>query len=341
MKPLFLKYDQYLECQLCPHYCKIPEGKSGICGVRKNSGKEIELLTYGVISGYSHDPVEKKPLYHFFPGYKILSIGSYGCNMRCDYCQNYNISQKIPENIFPETTADKIVKSAISEKKNIGVAFTYNEPVISYEFISDVASGVKKEGLFTVLVSNGYINNEPLNELIQLIDAFNIDLKAFNNHFYRKLTGADITPVKNSLKQIAKSGKHLEITTLIIPDQNDKETEMALESEWIAGELGKDVPLHLSKYFPMFRRDDAATTQQTLERLFDIASENLNHVYLGNTTSDSGQDTFCPGCGTIVTRRSGYDTRLINLDKDGNCSSCGARIYKYFTLSSSTESLVL
>ena len=338
MKPLYKKYADYCECVLCPHFCKIHEGKTGICGVRKNTGEKIELLTYGVLSSHSLDPVEKKPLYHFFPGYNILSIGSYGCNLRCDFCQNCDISQKIPKSLIPEIAPAQIVKSAHNAERNIGIAFTYNEPLIWFEFIRDVATVAKNEGLFTVMISNGYVNSEPLNEIIQFIDAFNIDLKAFNNNFYRKLTGADIEQVKNGLKQIAKSGKHLEITTLIIPGQNDDEREMALQSEWIAGELGKGVPLHLSRYFPMLRRDDPATSQETLNRLFEIASGNLDHVYMGNTISDSGQNTSCPKCGTTVTIRSGYKIRLLNLDREGKCTGCGTLVYKHFTLSSSIRS---
>ena len=335
MLPLFKISDNKLECTLCPHYCKLAAGKSGICGVRKNTGEKIELLTYGVISGYSLDPVEKKPLYHFFPGYNVLSIGSYGCNMKCDFCQNFNISQKIPESLFPEATPLKIVKAAIAAENNIGVAFTYNEPIIWFEFMRDTSLLAKSKGLYTVMVSNGYVNSEPLSEIIQFIDAFNIDLKAFNNNFYRKLTGSDIEPVKNSLKQIAREGKHLEVTTLIIPGQNDKESEMQLQSEWIAGELGKNVPLHLSKYFPMHKRDDPATSQETLSSLFEIASKNLNHVYMGNTVSDSGQNTCCPECGQTVTIRSGYNTRLLNLDSKGRCTKCGKLVYRNFTFSSS------
>ena len=335
MLPLFKISDNKLECTLCPHFCKLAAGKSGICGVRKNTGEKIELLTYGVISGYSLDPVEKKPLYHFFPGHNVLSIGSYGCNMKCDFCQNFNISQKIPESLFPEATPLKIVKAAIAAENNIGVAFTYNEPIIWFEFMRDTSLLAKSEGLYTVMVSNGYVNSEPLSEIIQFIDAFNIDLKAFNNNFYRKLTGSDIEPVKNSLKQIAREGKHLEVTTLIIPGQNDKESEMQLQSEWIAGELGKNVPLHLSKYFPMHKRDNPATSQETLNSLFEIASKNLNHVYMGNTVSDSGQNTCCPECGQTVTIRSGYNTRLLNLDSKGRCTKCGKLVYRNFTFSSS------
>lgn len=323
-----------LECLLCPHYCKLASGKTGICGIRKNTGNKIELLTYGVLSGYSLDPVEKKPLYHFFPGHNILSAGSYGCNMRCDFCQNYNISQKIPGNLPAVTSAEKIVSDALSFEKNIGIAFTYNEPVVWFEFMRDTATLAKNKGLFTVMVSNGYVNSDPLSEIIEFIDAFNIDLKAFNNTFYQNLTGAGIEPVKDCLKQIAESGKHLEITTLIIPGQNDSEKEMALQAEWIEGELGKDTPLHLSRYFPMFKRDDPATSQEILKRLCETTSKKLNHVYLGNTPSDYGQNTTCTKCGKTVTTRSGYKTRLLNLDKRGRCTSCGTLVYRYFTFSS-------
>jgi pyruvate formate lyase activating enzyme len=334
---LFKRSNDKLECLLCPHFCKIAPGRTGICGARKNTGNKIELQTYGVISGYSLDPVEKKPLYHFFPGHNILSMGSYGCNMRCDFCQNCNISQTIPESLIPGSTPEIIVKTALSAEKNIGIAFTYNEPIIGFEFMKDTATYARNEGLFAVMVSNGFVNPKPLNEIIQFIDAFNIDLKAFNNNFYRKLTGADIEPVKNGLKQIAKSGKHLEVTTLILPGQNDDKKEMALQAEWIEGELGKKVPLHLSRYFPMFRRNDPATSMDTLERLFEIAAKKLDYVYTGNTNSDSRQNTCCPKCGTTVTKRSGYKTTLLNLDREGKCTGCGTLIYNHITFSSSAK----
>ncbi len=328
-----------IECLLCPHFCKLATGKTGICGVRKNTGNNVELMTYGVISGYSSDPVEKKPLYHFYPGFDILSIGSYGCNMRCDFCQNYHISQNVPSITKSVVSPEEIIKDALSAERNIGVAFTYNEPVIWFEYMKDVAEKAKNEGLKTVMVSNGFVNKDPLDEIIGFIDAFNIDLKAFNNNFYKKLTGADLGPVMTCLKQIARSGRHLEITTLIIPGQNDDEKEMELQSEWIASELGKDVPLHLSRYYPMFKREDMATPQESLEKLFNIASGILNHVYMGNTVTQNGQDTICPGCGTVVTGRSGYKVKLQSLDEKGRCSKCGTLIYRYFTPSPSPSTL--
>jgi len=336
MVTLFTKSDNKLECLLCPHHCRLNTGATGICGARKNTGEKIELLTYGVVSGYALDPVEKKPLYHFYPGTNILSLGSYGCNMRCDFCQNYSISQKSVAGFTTKTEPDKIIRDAQSSLNNIGIAFTYNEPVIWFEFISDVARKARKKGLKTVMVSNGFVNSDPLNEIISFTDAFNIDLKAFSNDFYKKLTGAELEPVKESLKQIAKSGRHLEVTTLIIPGHNDSGEEMALQAEWMAGELGRDVPFHLSRYFPMFKREDPATPPGTIEKLADIASRNLNYVYIGNMVSDTGQNTLCPKCGKVVTRRSRYNIKVQNLDKEGRCTGCGTQVYRHFTSFSSS-----
>ncbi|HAX92696.1 MAG TPA: AmmeMemoRadiSam system radical SAM enzyme [Bacteroidales bacterium] len=323
-----------MECRLCPHLCKIAPGKRGICGVRQNTGDSIQLLTYGVISGCSPDPVEKKPLYHFFPGYNILSVGSYGCNMRCDFCQNWNISQKSAGSLKPDTDPGLLADEAASAQNNIGIAFTYNEPVIWFEFVRDTALRVKEKGLFTVMVSNGYVNRDPLNEMLKFIDAFNIDLKAFNEAFYSRLTGAGLEPVKESLKAISKAGRHLEITTLVIPGKNDSVDEMESQAEWIAGELGDETPLHLSRYFPMFKRDDPSTPQETLTRLYEAASKRLKYVYLGNTRGESGQYTLCSKCGTIVTKRSGYSIMLTNLSETGSCKKCGFPVYRYFTLPS-------
>lgn len=332
MRPLFLKYDRYIECRLCPHYCKIAPGKTGICGARKNTGDKIELLTYGVISGCSPDPVEKKPLYHFFPGHNILSVGSYGCNMRCDFCQNWHISQGFPEKAVADTDSRKLASEAGASYRNIGLAFTYNEPVIWFEFVMDTALQIKEKGMFTVMVSNGFINSDPLNELLQVIDAYNIDLKAFNGSFYKKLTGAEIEPVKESLLQIAGAGRHLEITTLIIPELNDSVEEMEDECRWIAGELGNNTPLHLSRYYPVYKRNNPPTTQDILEKLYEVAKKYLSNVYLGNVSGITGQDTYCSSCGTTVTKRSGYSIKLMNLTTEGKCQKCGNNVYRYFTL---------
>jgi pyruvate formate lyase activating enzyme len=337
MTPIYRISDEKIQCQLCPHLCRVAPERAGLCGARKNRGGKIELATYGAVSGYAVDPIEKKPLYHWFPGYKILSVGSYGCNMRCDFCQNFHISQGVPERLRRILTPATIITDALDTENNIGVAFTYNEPVIWFEYMRDIATGVRNAGLFTAMVSNGYVCEDPLAEITGFIDAFNIDLKAFNNDFYKKLAGASLEPVKNSLKQISKSGRHLEITTLIIPGQNDSPDEMTQEVEWIAGELGTFVPLHLSRYFPMHKRTNSMTTDETLLRLYEIAAEKLDYVYLGNTHSETGLDTICPECGTTVTIRSGYNTRLLNINNEGCCEKCGRLIYKDFTPSLPTR----
>jgi pyruvate formate lyase activating enzyme len=323
-----------LECLLCPHSCLIAAGKTGICGIRKNTGKKIELTTYGVISGLALDPVEKKPLYHYFPGTSILSIGSYGCNMKCDFCQNYHISQDVSGISAWRATPDEIADKVKNASRNIGIAFTYNEPVIWFEYVIDVSRRVKEIGFHTVMVSNGFVAEDPLKEYMGLIDAFNIDLKAFNDEFYRKITGATIAPVKRALRRIASGGNHLEITTLLIPGLNDSESEMKELVKWISGELGRDVPFHISRYYPMHKRNDNATPYSTVLKFYEIASEYLSYVYMGNINSDTGQDTYCPVCKTLITRRSGYNVTHINT-LDGNCSGCGKRIYKNFTFSSS------
>lgn len=328
MGTYFREAGDRIQCLLCPHLCKISEGKTGICGIRKNTGKEIELITYGVISGYALDPIEKKPLYHFYPGSNILSIGSFGCNMKCDFCQNYTISQAVPGRMKDQMTPDELLDAASRAPGNIGIAFTYNEPGIWFEFMRDVALTFKSKDLKTVMVSNGYVSIEPLKEIIEFIDAFNIDLKAFNDNSYKKLTGAHLEPVKKSLKLIAASDKHLEITSLIIPGHNDTEEEMKHQAEWIAGELGRSIPLHLSKYFPMYKRGDPATSQETLLKLYETASDRLDYVYMGNTHFDEGQNTVCPGCGATVTYRSGYSIKTTSLDKNGKCLICGTLIYK-------------
>lgn len=254
--------------------------------------------------------------------------------MRCDFCQNWHISQKDAESFSPETDPDKITLEAVSSWRNTGLAFTYNEPVIWFEFMRDTAIRIKEKGLYTVMVSNGFVNTDPLAEILDFIDAFNIDLKAFNESFYKKLTGAKLEPVKEALKQISKAGKHLEITTLIIPGRNDSAEEMESESKWISEELGNETPFHLSRYFPMYKRNDPVTPQETLEKLFDTASRYLKYVYLGNTAGNAGQNTFCSKCGKVVTKRSGYNTKVLNLDSTGKCTACGNHIYRYFISSS-------
>ncbi len=316
-----------LRCLLCPHLCLIRPGKRGICGARENRNGEVQLVTAGVISGYAVDPIEKKPLYHFYPGSSILSAGSYGCNLRCDFCQNYHISQNSDPGGSPRLEPEELVSRAASIPGNLGIAYTYNEPVIWYEYVASTARLASRKGLKNVLVSNGYIMPEPLKEMTEFIDAFNIDLKSVSNDFYRNYTGATLNPVLEAIRIIAASGRHLEITTLILPGLNDSVEEMKWEAQWIAENAGTGVPLHLSRYFPMYRRRDPATPPETIIKLREIAQEYLDFVYTGNMAgTDGGSDTFCPSCGKMVISRTGYNVRIIGLTDAGRCSNCGRQI---------------
>lgn len=316
-----------VRCILCPHRCIIRPGQRGVCGARENRDGMIHPVTAGIISGYALDPIEKKPLYHFFPGSSILSVGSYGCNLKCDFCQNYRISQGTGMESAPRLNALELVRRAASTPGNTGIAYTYNEPVIWFEYVTECAGLAKAKGLHNVMVTNGYVNPEPLDELTGIIDAFNIDLKAFSNDFYRRYTGATLEPVLESIRRVASSGRHLEITTLIIPGLNDTHDEMQREASWIAENAGRSVPLHLSRYFPMYRRTTPPTPEETILRLRDFALKYLDYVYTGNMAGDDGgSDTRCPSCKSTVIRRVGYNTRMTGITDDGRCIECGTQI---------------
>ena len=319
-----------LRCLLCPHQCIIPPGGRGLCSIRINDGKAVTLSTYGVISGYAVDPIEKKPLYHYFPGRDILSVGSYGCNLKCDFCQNYQISQYVEREGSYRLSPGELVARALKVSGNIGIAYTYNEPLIWYEYVHDCAVLAREQGLKNVLVTNGYINSGPLDELLEVTDAFNIDLKAFDDTFYRRYTGSTLKPVLSAIEKVARAGKHLEITTLILPGLNDSDASMRREAEWIASSVGRKVPLHISRYFPMYMRADPATPTETIKRLHEIASEYLDFVYTGNMSGEQcGCDTHCPVCHLTVIKRAGYKTTLPALDAEGRCSGCGEKIISH------------
>jgi pyruvate formate lyase activating enzyme len=332
MTKLYEKYENTdsLRCLLCPHSCLIPRGDTGVCGVRENTGEKISLTTYGIISGYALDPIEKKPLYHFYPGKYIISVGSYGCNLKCDFCQNYHISQRVEKNGAYRLPPAELVSRARKNSDNIGIAYTYNEPVIWYEYVLDTARLAASEGLKNVMVTNGYVSRKPLADLIDVTDAFNIDLKAFDNEFYRRYTGSTLKPVTEAISDVAASGKHLEITTLILPGLNDSVDVMKREAEWIASTAGRHVPLHLSRYFPMYKRDDPPTPAETILILKEIASEYLDYVYTGNMSgTDYGSDTLCPSCHSVVIKRHGYHTSLTGLTGEGRCLKCDEMILKW------------
>lgn len=315
-----------VECQLCPHNCKIKSGKFGICNTRINREGILESTQWGVIASASLDPIEKKPLYHFHPGKMIYSIGGYGCNLRCVFCQNSEISQFTPQNIdaLRIISPEEVVSQASIYQNNIGVAFTYNEPTISFEFMLETAKLAKHVGMKTVMVSNGFINPEPLAELLGFIDAFNIDLKAFTNEFYKKHTGGKLEPVLRTLKAIRESGKHLEVTFLVIPNLNDNENDAKAMFEWISNELGKQTVFHLSRYHPAYLLSNPPTPLETLTNFYNLAKEKLQYVYLGNIRSEQiGNSTSCPKCGNLLIRREGFYSSIVALNSNGGCKKCG------------------
>ncbi|ORU00060.1 Radical SAM, Pyruvate-formate lyase-activating-like enzyme [Anaerovibrio sp. JC8] len=272
-----------LICGLCPHKCVLSSGKTGFCGTRKNVDGAIVSLSYGQVTALAVDPIEKKPLYHFYAGSTILSLGGFGCNMKCPFCQNHDISQHGIEvsqgYVSPEKLVD-IAHKATREARSIGVAFTYNEPFLSYEYIMDVAPLLKSAGQKVVLVTNGQVLQEPLESLLPYVDAMNIDLKVFSEDGY-KWMGGDFATAKATIRSAVDAGVHVEVTTLVIPEINDDPSMMREEAQWLS-ELGKDIPLHLSRYFPRYKLKTGATPVETLHLLQDICREYLDYVYLGN-----------------------------------------------------------
>lgn len=266
-------------CRLCPHNCKIHENQLGICGVRKNIKGCLYTLVYGEISSVALDPIEKKPLYHYHPGESILSLGTKGCNFRCLFCQNWAISQD-PDLRTREVTSEWVIGKA-KEVKSFGIAYTYNEPFIWYEFVFDTAKLAKSQGLENVLVTNGYVNPEPLEEILPFIDAMNIDLKSIDEDFYRKVCRGSIEPVLYTIKRAAKNC-HIELTNLVITGLNDSDDSITRLVDWIYDNLGESVPLHFSRYFPCYKLNNPVTSIETLNRAEQIAKKKLKYVYVGN-----------------------------------------------------------
>jgi pyruvate formate lyase activating enzyme len=316
------KDDEIVKCLLCPHNCIIKEGKTGICGVRFNQQGVLYSENYGEITSMGVDPIEKKPLYHFHPSNGILSLGTYGCNFNCLFCQNHRISQNKPKTT--KQSPDEIIKHA-QERNLMGIAYTYSEPVVWYEYVYETAKKAKKFGLKNVLVSNGYINQEPLQKLSKYLDAANIDLKSFNNDFYKKTCGGTIEPVLETIKYL-NNKIHLELTILIVSNHNDSRQELEEIFKWIA-DLNKDIPVHLSRYFPNYKMDEPATKEQKMEEAYKLAKKYLNYVYIGNMKTKKGQNTYCPDCGYEVISRHYFNTQ--NHLKDGKCPKCGKQVLNY------------
>lgn len=324
MATFFEEKDGGVICNLCPHKCFLKNGQTGICGVRFNENGILFTKNYGDISSISMDPIEKKPLYHFSPGTEILSVGTWGCNLKCKFCQNWEISQEKPA--IKVVTPDQLVQIALSRGSK-GIAYTYSEPIVWYEFVLDTSRIAHKKGLYNVLVTNGYIEIEPLKLLLQNIDAMNIDLKGFNSEFYKKECLGDYESVLKVIKFAYDYGVHVEVTTLVIPGKNDNEEELVREFEALS-KISKDIPLHLTRYFPAYKYDIPPTPVDELKKLYLLAKEFLNFVYIGNIFESEYESTICPECNTPLIIREGYDVKILNLTKEGKCKICGREIVR-------------
>lgn len=315
--------NERVECRLCPHNCHIQPGQSGFCRVRKNEKGVLYSLNYGRVSSWGIDPIEKKPLYHFYPGSQILSVGTFGCNFRCGFCQNWQIAQQVPPTrvVDPEELVEIAIQA--TGRGSIGIAYTYSEPMIWYEYVYDTAKLARSRGLKNVLVTNGYIQKEPLKEILPLVDAMNIDVKGFTEDFYHDVCRGDLESVLQTV-EIAHAVSHVEITNLVIPAKNDSEEEISKLVDWLAS-LDNSIPLHLSRYFPHFKFDIPATPVETLIRAAKIARRKLKYVYIGNVWEIAGNDTVCPVCGNILVRRNGYGAELLGI-KENSCSRCGSDV---------------
>jgi pyruvate formate lyase activating enzyme len=321
--------DGRIQCDLCPRDCKLHEGQRGACFVRGRVGDEMVLTTYGRSSGFCIDPIEKKPLNHFFPGSSVLSFGTAGCNLACKFCQNWDISKsrsfdKLADQASPEAIARTAARLGCKS-----VAFTYNDPVIFAEYAMDVADACHERGIMTVAVTAGYIHAEPRVDFYAKMDAANVDLKAFSEGFYIKQTGSHLQPVLDTLKYLRHETQvWFELTTLLIPGLNDSAEELTMLSEWIVGELGEDVPLHFTAFHPDYKMVTiAATPVSKLVEARKIAqAAGLKHVYTGNVYHQEGDTTFCPCCNEPLIKRDWYDITQYHIADNGRCSYCNTVI---------------
>lgn len=317
--------DDLLQCHLCPFNCKIPLGKTGRCQVRKNVDGVLRSLNYAEVTSVAMDPIEKKPLYHFYPGSQILSVGTFGCNLSCVYCQNWQISQQHPatRHLAPDEAVQQAQRYA-QEGNNIGIAYTYNEPIIWYEYVYDTARLAREAGLKNVLVTNGIIEEQPLRELLPYIDAMNVDIKSMDEEFYHRLCKGMGWPARRTV-EIAAEQCHVEITVLIIPGENDSEENLAALFDWAAS-VDQQMPVHLSRYHPGHQFNAPPTPTETLRRAWELACQRLEFVYVGNIFIDGTTDTQCPQCQATAVSRSGFAGRIAQLTEDGRCGNCGAEL---------------
>ncbi len=321
--------DSKVHCSLCSHFCHIEPDQLGRCGVRINKDGGLYTLVYDKVAALNVDPVEKKPLYHFYPGTQSFSLGTMGCNLFCSFCQNDTLSQSPKQGgrVSGETVTPEQLVQAAKKYNAHSISYTYSEPTVFFELVQDTGRLAKEESLKNILVSNGFMSPACLNELSETVDAINVDLKAFNERFYEELCGAKLKPVLNNLKTIVKLGWWLEVTTLIVPGWNDSRQELRELTQFIVSELGPDVPWHISRFHPANKMWDCPRTPvDTLEMAYSIGREaGLNYVYLGNVPGTELGNTFCPSCEHQVINRKGFSVYKQKL-KGGRCSECGQRI---------------
>ena len=317
-----------VQCELCPKNCLIGPGQSGECRIRVNVDGKLLAVTYGHPCSVHVDPVEKKPLFHFLPGTGILSIATVGCNLHCKNCQNWEISQANPEDVPSHELSPQQIAELARRHDCLSVAYTYTEPMVYYEYTLDSCIQVRQAGLRNVLVTAGYISQDPLRRLCQHVDAANIDLKALSDSFYRDVCGATLKPVLDTLSTAKSLGVLVEVTNLVIPTLNDSDGDLRALCQWLVQNLGKDTPLHFSRFSPQYQMKNLPPTPAaTLDRAKQIAeTEGLHHVYIGNLTRPDAENTFCSSCGGRLVRRLRYRI-LENRIQSGRCPDCGTEVY--------------
>jgi pyruvate formate lyase activating enzyme len=326
-KKQFDHEETIVKCLLCAQGCVIKENERGKCRARINLNGNLKSLVYGRPIAIHVDPIEKKPFYHFLPGREAYSLATSGCPLSCQFCQNWELSQSKPEDIEVEyMPPEKIAASAQSQKVPV-IAFTYNEPTVFTEYLTDIARLAKKKNIRSVIISCGFMNEEPLKEMCEVLDAIKIDLKGFSEDFYRKVCSAELKPVLRSIKQVSKSKTHLEIVNLVVPTLNDSDKMLNELSDWVISEIGPDVPIHFTRFHPDYRLLNLPPTPiATLERAKEIAlSKGIHYAFVGNVPGHEGNNTYCPKCKKIVVKRSGMFTSEIHL-KNGKCEYCGFEI---------------
>ena len=311
-----------VECDLCPQACVIKPGRKGICKNRGNVEGRLAPFIYGKAAAIHMDPIEKKPLYHYCPGSQILSVGFIGCNFHCPFCQNYSLVEGKAS--LEEVDIDELVNAA-QRQGSIGISFTYNEPLVNFEWVSDCAKAFREAGMHNTAVTNGYLNPEPFAEIAEIIDAFNIDLKYATDENYRKYSGAKSPQVIRDNIRTAHEKSHVEVTHLVVTGINDDEKAFTDLVDHVAS-ISPEIPLHISRYHPMYKYNEPSTSIEFMEKAYDIARKRLHYVYLGNVWSDAGANSYCPHCNAELVSRSGYNTRVIGLD--GNrCSKCSKEVH--------------